>query len=148
MTGTYLEHCDQGNSVRQIGRVILAVCGTLTMAQASFASIVSNPHIEIVAGMYGMLGAAHVLDITQKLQDLCGGGAERCRVFSSDSSFGRYKLGRKPICRVTFRCGADYVHSVEAWREEPILMRCPERRDSRHDEAAAPTSSQTNSGLR
>ena len=114
--------------MRQIGRVILAACGILAMAQASFAGAVSNPHIEIVAGMYGKPGRLHVLDITEKLQDLCGAGAERCSVFCSDSSFGRYNLGRKPICRVTYRCGADYVHSVEAGREEPILMRCPARR--------------------
>jgi hypothetical protein len=88
-----------------------------------------SPHIQIVAGMYGRPGARHVLDIAERLQDLCGSGAERCSVFCSDSSFGRYALGRKPICRVTYRCGADYVRSVEAWREEPILLRCPERRE-------------------
>ena len=129
-----------GNVVRQIGRVILATCATLAMAQSAIAGVISNPHIEIVAGMYGKPGRAHVLDITEKLQDLCGAGAERCSVFCSDSSFGRYSLGRKPICRVTYRCGADYVHSVEAGREEPIVMRCPARRE----DAAVPLAPLTN----
>lgn len=99
------------------------------MTQAAFADAAVNPHIQIVAAMYGKPGAKHVLDIAEKLQDLCGPGAERCSVFCSDSTFGRYNLGRKPICRVTYRCGADFVRSIEAWREEPILLRCPERRE-------------------
>ena len=94
--------------------------------------------ISIVTGMYGMPGAKHVLDITARLQALCGSGAERCSVFCSDSSFGRYNIGRKPICRVTYRCGAGDVRSVEAWREEPILMRCPERREQIDETTPAP----------
>lgn len=101
--------------------------GTQTVSAAPLAG--DSPHIQIVTAMYGRPGARHVLDIAERLQDLCGSGAERCSVFCSDSSFGRYALGRKPICRVTYRCGADYVRSVEAWREEPILLRCPERRE-------------------
>lgn len=88
-----------------------------------------DTHIQIVAGMYGMPGRKHVLDIAARLQDLCGTGAQRCSVFCSDSSFGRYNVGYKPICRVTYRCGKEDVRAVEAWREEPILMRCPERQD-------------------
>jgi len=135
---------EKGDFVRLIGRGILAFCGSIGMAQAACAGTVSSPHIEIVAGMYGMPGKAHVLDITAKLQDLCGAGAERCSVFCSDSSFGRYSLGPKPICRVTYRCGADYVHSVEALREEPLIMRCPQRRDLRGEDGAVSLPAMTN----
>ena len=90
--------------------------------------------------MYGMPGTKHVMDITARLNELCGSGARSCSIFCSDTSFGHYNVGARPICRVTYRCGAEYVRSVEATREEPILMRCPERRD----EALPPPPSATN----
>jgi len=119
--------------------IFLAGLSILAMAQPSFAGAIVNPHIEIVSAFYGKPGAARVVDITEKLRDLCGPGAQSCSVFCSDSSFGRYKLGHKPICRVTYRCGVDYIRSVEAWREEPVLMRCPERHDEQATFAPAST---------
>ena len=116
--------------MRQLFGFFSASLGIIILTQGVLAETSSSPHIEIVAGMYGKPGAKHVLDITEKLQDLCGPGATHCSVFCSDSSYGRYNLELKPICRVTYRCGADYVHSVEAWREEPTVMRCPEHRDN------------------
>jgi len=85
--------------------------------------------IQIATGSFGTLGDKRKLDIVARLQELCGTGAQSCHVFCSETSFGRYSLGRDPICRVTYRCGAEFVRSVEALREEPILMRCPERRE-------------------
>ncbi len=145
-----------GGFVGQVGKAILGILpilgilqilGILSVAlsaQAGWASenaslSAATPHIEVVTGMYGVPGAKHVLDITERLQDLCGSGAQRCSVFCSDSSFGRYRLGHKPICRVTYRCGNEEVRSVEAWREEPILMRCPDRRDEQAPPAATVT---------
>jgi hypothetical protein len=81
--------------------------------------------IRIVTGVFGSLGKAAKLDIANTLQQLCGGDAQSCQVFCSETSFGRYTLGRHPICRVTYRCGTALVRSVEAAREEPIIMRCP-----------------------
>ena len=74
-------------------------------------------------------GARNILDLTARVQDLCGLGAQSRDVFCSNSSFGRHNLGHKPISRVTYRCGAGYVRAVEARREEPIMMRCPLRHD-------------------
>ena len=79
--------------------------------------------------MYGMPGTKHVMDITARLNELCGSGARSCSIFCSDTSFGHYNVGARPICRVTYRCGAEYVRSVEAAREEPILMQCSAGRD-------------------
>ena len=86
----------------------------------------SSDGIQIVAGVFGKLGRERKLDITVRLQQLCGTASKSCHVFCSETSFGRYHLGSRPICRVTYRCGAGFVRSVEAAREEPILMRCPE----------------------
>ena len=86
----------------------------------------SSDGIQIVTGVFGKLRRERKLDITVRLQQLCGTASRSCHVFCSETSFGRYSLGRPAICRVTYRCGAGFVRSVEAAREEPILMRCPE----------------------
>jgi len=90
--------------------------------------------IQILAGTFGSIGVDRKLDIVQRTQQLCGYGAHSCEVFCSETTYGRYSLGHAPICRVTYRCGATLIRSVEAAREEPILMRCPEA------EPAAPAS--------
>lgn len=86
----------------------------------------SSEGIQIVDGVFGKLGRERKLDIVARLQQLCGTTSTSCQVFCSETSFGRYRLGKHPICRVTYRCGASLIRSVEAAREEPILMRCPE----------------------
>jgi hypothetical protein len=97
--------------------------------------------IQIVTGSFGTLGTRRSLDIVARLQSLCGSEAQSCRVFCSETSFGRYNLGRKPICRVTYRCGPTLVRSVEAMREEPLLLKCP---DPLADQAMAPAPPPTN----
>ena len=87
---------------------------------------INSDGIQIVTGVFGKLGRERKLDIAVRLQQLCGTASKSCHVFCSETSFGRYSLGRPAICRVTYRCGAGFVRSVEAAREEPILMRCPE----------------------
>ena len=86
----------------------------------------TNDGIRVVTGSFGTLGTSRTLDIAAQLQNLCGPDAQSCRVFCSETSFGRYNLGRRPICRVTYRCGPSLVRSVEAMREEPLLMKCPD----------------------
>src|SRR5882757_4968254 len=77
----------------------------------------TNDGIRIATGSFGTLGSRHTLDIVARLQSLCGPDAQSCRVFCSETSFGRYNLGRMPICRVTYRRGPSLVRSVEAMRE-------------------------------
>ena len=86
----------------------------------------SSDSIQIVTGVFGRLGRERKLDIMVRLQQLCGTASRSCQVFCSETSFGRYSLGKRPICRVTYRCGPGFVRSVEAAREEPILMKRPE----------------------
>ena len=82
--------------------------------------------VTIVEGRFGTLGARSYLDITARLRQLCGSGSERCDVFCSETSFGRYALGRQPICRVLYRCPDLSTRSAEAAREEMIFLRCAE----------------------
>jgi len=97
-----------------------------TAQLAASALPVSSDGIQIIAGSFGTLGSARKLDIVAPLQSLCGREAQSCRVFCSETSFGRYNLGRRPICRVTYRCGPGLVRSVEAALEEPLLIKCPD----------------------
>jgi len=83
--------------------------------------------IEILSGVFGRIGKARKLDIVERAQSLCGTGANSCQLFCSETSFGRYSLGRKPICRITWRCPDGNVHAIEAAKEEPMLMRCSRR---------------------
>lgn len=116
----------------------VALFGSSVVAQQPQSSLAMNREvgaIQVVTGTFGSLGHTHKLDITARVQDLCGSGAQSCQLFCSETSFGRYALGRKPICRITYRCGAGSVRSVEAAREEPILMRCPEQPVERNNPA-------------
>lgn len=81
----------------------------------------------MLSGQFGTLGAKRKLDIVQRLQELCGTESDSCSVFCSETSFGLYRLGPKPICRVIYRCPNGATRSAEAAREEPILMRCEEQ---------------------
>jgi hypothetical protein len=92
--------------------------------------------IQIEAGTFGSLGVDRKLDIVARTQQLCGRDARSCQVFCSETTYGRYNLGHAPICRITYRCGAALIRSVEAAREEPIIMRCPENEPA----TAAPAS--------
>lgn len=92
-------------------------------ANASAAPTVPNG-INILTAEFGTLGKARKLDIVAPLRTLCGTGGETCSVFCSETSFGRYSLGHRPICRVTYRCPDETTRSVEAAREEPILLNC------------------------
>lgn len=84
----------------------------------------ASPQITVLSASFGSIGRARKLDIAGPLNTLCAGADERCDVFCSETSFGRYSLGRRPVCRVVYRCPDASVRSVEAAREEPILLRC------------------------
>lgn len=90
----------------------------------------------IVSAEFGTLGARRKLDIVQPIQRLCGTDSSDCSVFCSETSFGLYRLGRKPICRVTYRCPDHSTRSIEAARKEPVLMRCGATGDEEEDGSA------------
>lgn len=129
--------------------LVALVCAAMGSAPAgaqgrlSPASVAgSDGHgIEILSGVFGRIGKARKLDIVERAQSLCGTGANSCQLFCSETSFGRYSLGRKPICRITWRCPDGNVHAIEAAKEEPMLMRCsrPARIEAAVDELAPPT---------
>lgn len=86
--------------------------------------------IAIISGEFGTLGTKAKLDIAQRLQQICGSGGDRCEAFCSETSFGLYDLGRRPICRVTYRCPDGATRAVEAAREEPIVLVCRDEADA------------------
>ncbi len=106
--------------------ILVAACAALlALPDALLAQDSAGGGITILSGNFGKLGSRHQLDMTARLQQLCGDEGSHCDVFCSETSFGRYKLSRKAICRVVYRCPDGSTRSAEAAREEPILMRCP-----------------------
>jgi hypothetical protein len=114
----------------------------LFLASVANAAALPNGGVVILEGRFGTLGARAYLDITARLHELCVPGSERCDIFCSETSFGRYALGKRPICRVTYRCPDLSTRSVEAAREEMIFLRCGEAMPEAEpqDRTAAPGS--------
>ena len=108
-----------------------AACATPAAAQAGSG-------IGILTGEFGTLGAKRKLSIVAPLQRLCGSEGDSCSVFCSETSFGRYSLGRRPICRVTYRCPDQTTRAVEAAKEELIVLRCEDEQAEGADEEQAP----------
>jgi hypothetical protein len=102
---------------------LVALTGVAMTSSGPQASAVMG--VTVLTAEYGTLGARRKLDISQRLQALCGTSGESCNVFCSETSFGLYRLGRRPICRVTYRCPDASTRSVEAAKEELLVMRCP-----------------------
>jgi hypothetical protein len=92
-------------------------------AQAA-TEAVGESAIVVLSGSFGTPNSAHLLDVAEALRALCAGAYEQCDVPCSETTFGRYQLGKRPICRVIWRCPDGNVRSGEAAREEIILMRC------------------------
>ncbi len=118
---------NEGRYFRKHVCVFLVCLLSSSISQPATASRYSaEKSIEIVYASFGSLKRTRKLDIAPHLKSFCGADAKSCSVFCSETSFGRYQLGKRPICRVIYRCGPGEVRTVEAEREEPILMRCPE----------------------
>lgn len=82
--------------------------------------------IAIIKGSFGRPGSRRHIDIASRVQELCGTGAQSCQLFCVDALPAKPRGGSRAICRVTFSCGPALVRSVEAERDDPILMRCPD----------------------
>ncbi len=105
---------------------LTVVLGGALPAQAAndAAGTLGDSAITVLSGSFGTLNSAHSLDVADALRALCAGADEQCDVPCSETTFGRYQLGKRPICRVIWRCPDGNVHSGEAAREDTILMRC------------------------
>lgn len=106
--------------------LVAPVAASLMLTSAAEGAATPKSGVTVLEGRFGTLGARSYLDITARLRQLCGSGSERCDVFCSETSFGRYALGRQPICRVLYRCPDLSTRSAEAAREEMIFLRCAE----------------------
>lgn len=124
-------------------RVIRKIATALTVLAC--AAVATTPAagqaaegIRVLAGQFGTLGDRRKLDIAAPLQALCGSSSMSCSAFCSETSFGRYRVGRKAICRVTYSCPDASVQATEAAKEEVIALRCEEEDDGGQDVAAPP----------
>lgn len=108
----------------RIGRAVLAFAIPFAASSALVSAQTAAEQITIVAGTFGRTGHGPLFDIAPPLRELCGNAKERCDVFCSETSFGHYAIGRHPVCRVAFRCPDGSLRSVEAAKEELIMIRC------------------------
>ena len=108
----------------RIGRILLAFAVSFAASSAPVAAQTAAEQITIVAATFGRTGHGPLLDIAPTLRTLCGNASDRCDVFCSETSFGRYALRSRPVCRVAFRCPDGSLRSVEAAKEELIMIRC------------------------
>ncbi len=96
----------------------------LLLGSNGVASAASPEGIYILSGIYGRGGHIQNVDVTRRLQELCGTGGSSCGIWCAQSSFGGRDYGRHTQCRVIYRCPDATTRSAEASRDEPILMRC------------------------
>jgi hypothetical protein len=126
---------------RMVAVILMAgVAPVVTAAEASAQPLV------ILGGSFGRPDNIQGLDIAPRLRQLCADAEERCDVYCSPTSFGHRApgwrpLARGPVCRATWRCADGNVRSIEAAREEAILIRCtrPARIEPVVDELSPPT---------
>ena len=113
----------RGRKLR-IGQAVLAFAAAFAASSAVVSAQITAEQITIVAGTFGRTGHGPLFDIAPPLRQLCGNASERCDVFCSGTSFGHYMLSRKAVCRVAFRCPDGSLRSVEAAKEELLMIRC------------------------
>lgn len=82
-----------------------------------------NP-ISIVAATYQEASGKRVIDVADKLQDLCGAHARLCQFYCAASTFGDNKLHHRKICRVIYRCGEESTRVAQGEENDPVTLRC------------------------
>lgn len=104
--------------------ILLTLCLTF---YANVADADAPDTISILSANVGKLHSPRRLDVSLRLQDLCGSHGSSCDIWCAQSTFGGRGLSKNAVCRVIYRCADGTTRSVEAARDEPILMRCPAR---------------------
>jgi hypothetical protein len=108
----------------RVTMAIFAILDLFFLTSAANAGDVGG--LTIVSGQFGRPGGAHWIDISARLQGLCGTQGTSCDIWCARETFGGGKADRHAVCRTIYRCPDGSTRSSEAGREEPILMRCPD----------------------
>jgi hypothetical protein len=101
----------------------------LGLAQPA-AAVEGQRSIQIVTAFYGEPDAARPVNFAARLQQTCGDQAADCQVFCDNSLVGhadnglRLPFGQRPICRVTYRCGAEATLATDSQKNDYILLSC------------------------
>lgn len=99
---------------------------------AGLAAAQDQGAIQIVSALYGVPNAARPVNFTVRLQQACGSSATDCQAFCSNAFVGhsdqpKFPFGSGPICRVTYRCGAQQTLVTDAEKNDTILLSCRAR---------------------
>ena len=102
---------------------LVALISDLIVPGFAYAAPTSN-QINIVAASYQEASGKRVIDVADKLQELCGGHSHICQFYCASSTFGDNKLHHKKICRVTYRCGDETTRVAQGEENDPVTLRC------------------------
>ena len=80
--------------------------------------------IGIVSATYQEASGKRIVDVAEKVADLCGGHSRYCQFYCASSTFGDNRLHHKKICRVTYRCGDEVTRVTEGEENDPVTLRC------------------------
>jgi hypothetical protein len=103
------------------------------LASASAAPAQAPAPIQVVSALYGAPNAARPVNFTARLRETCGEYASDCQAFCSNAFVGRGErahllpFGPRPICRVTYRCGAQATLVTDAERNDYMVLSCRSR---------------------
>jgi hypothetical protein len=91
---------------------------------ANPANAIDAGGLTIVSAHFGRSSGKNWMDVTARLQALCGAGSPSCDIWCMGDTLGTDQHDRHAVCRVIYRCPDASVRSTEAGHNEPILMRC------------------------
>jgi hypothetical protein len=111
------------NKVKSLGAGLFAAF-LVTFAPLAHAQGTSEG-IDIVSGKYEERSGKVIMDVTDRVQEICGSQSRSCQFQCVGSTFGPNKLHHKKICRVIYRCGSQITKSVESDEFDPVNLSCP-----------------------
>lgn len=88
--------------------------------------------IVVVSAQFGGARASRPADFTTRLARVCGANASYCQAFCTRAAAGWTTMPGNmftyhPVCRVTYRCGANETRAVEAVENETFELSCRPR---------------------
>ena len=104
-----------------ISRIAIGSC---LLVSGSALAAPQPDQIGIVSATYQEASGKRIVDVAEKVQDLCGGHSHYCQFYCASSTFGDNRLHNKKICRVTYRCGDEVTRVTEGDDNDPVTLRC------------------------
>lgn len=108
--------------------LIAGLTGAAIVAVAPALAANDGP-VSVVSATFGEAKSARPVDFTARLAGVCGANASFCQAFCTRAAVGWKTwagnlFAYHPVCRVTYRCGAQTTRAVEAAENETFDLSC------------------------